>query len=129
MKDILNKTHALLFGLSEDLAGELIPSLRSCAVKVEALEQEGAVAEMPALVESHPDIIFCGADVNLVSELRSAKPEAPIVVVSRHPDVSDWLDSIEAGATDYCAAPFENSQVKWIVESSLRSASASLAFA
>jgi DNA-binding NtrC family response regulator len=46
------------------------------------------------------------------------------VVVSRHPEISDWLDSIEAGATDYCAAPFENAQVKWIVESSLRTVSA-----
>lgn len=129
MKDILNKTHALLFGLSEDLAGELIPPLKSCTLNIEAIKQEGTVAEVRALAKSPADIIFCGADVNLISELRSAKPEASIVVVSRHPDVSDWLDSIEAGATDYCAAPFENSQVKWIVESSLRSAPALLALA
>ena len=129
MKDIRNKTHALLFGLSEDLAGELIPQLKSCAINIEAIKHDGNVAELPALADSPADIIFCSADVNLVSELRSAKPEAPIVVVSRHPEVSDWLDSIEAGATDYCAAPFENSQVKWIVESSLRSAAGPLAFA
>jgi DNA-binding response OmpR family regulator len=129
MKDSMSNTHALLFGLSEDLAGELIPPLKSCDLNIRAIARDGDVAHMPALAESPADIIFCGADVNLVSELRSAKPDASIVVVSRHPEVSDWLDSIEAGATDYCAAPFETSQVKWIVESSLRSAPAALAFA
>jgi DNA-binding response OmpR family regulator len=120
-----NNIHALLLGLTDDLAGELLKPLKSCAVKAQAVDGVREVAESPV------DIIFCGADVNLVSELRSAKPEAPIVVVSRLPEVSDWLDSIEAGATDYCAAPFENAQVKWIVESSMRAASmgATTAFA
>jgi DNA-binding response OmpR family regulator len=68
------------------------------------------------------DVIFCGADVSVVSGLRNAKPEAQIVVVSRHPEVADWLDSIEAGASDYCAAPFESAQVRWILESTLRPA-------
>jgi ActR/RegA family two-component response regulator len=129
MDDMSNKTHALLFGLSEDLAGELIPPLTSCAVNIKAIKRQGPTAHNPALAEAPADIIFCGADVSLVSELRSAKPDASIVVVSRYPEVSDWLDSIEAGATDYCAAPFEKSQVKWIVESSLRSNSASLTLA
>jgi DNA-binding NtrC family response regulator len=66
-------------------------------------------------------VIFCGPDVKLVSELRDALPEAPIVVVSRYPEVSGWLDSIEAGASDYCAAPFESAQLKWILESARRS--------
>ena len=108
-----NNIHALLLGLTEDLAGELLAPLKSCAVNAHAVDRVRDVAE------SSVDIIFCGADVNLVSELRSAKPDAPIVVVSRLPEVSDWLDSIEAGATDYCAAPFENAQIKWIVETSM----------
>ena len=118
MAKVVSTVHALLFGLSEDLAGELLPTLKSCALDVDAVHSQRA----HALADSPARIIFCGADVNLVSELRSAKPDASIVVVSRHPEVSDWLDSIEAGATDYCAAPFETSQMKWIVESSLRSA-------
>jgi DNA-binding NtrC family response regulator len=118
MAKTLNNIHALLFGLSEDLAGELLAPLRRCDIKVEAANRMRSVADSSA------QIIFCGADVNLVSELRSTKPEASIVVVSRHPEVSDWLDSIEAGATDYCAAPFETAQVKWIVETSMRTANA-----
>jgi DNA-binding NtrC family response regulator len=124
-----NNTHALLFGLTDDLAGELIKPLKSCAVKVQSMKHDDCKVDARRLSESPADIIFCRADVKLVVELRSAKPNASVVVVTRHPEFSGWLDSIEAGATDYCAAPFEVSQVKWIVESSLRSSSAAYAAA
>jgi FixJ family two-component response regulator len=124
-----NNIHALLFGLSDDLAGELLAPLKSCKINVESLRRHSTNEEMRAVALSPADIIFCGADVSLVSELRSVKPDASIVVVSRHPEVADWLDSIEAGANDYCAAPFEDSQMKWILETSLRSTVVSAATA
>jgi hypothetical protein len=108
--------HALLFGLSEDLAGELLKPLAPLCREVSSVPADVAAPAIPPA-----NIIFCGTDVKVVSGLRTARPEASIVVVSRHPEVSDWLDSIEAGAADYCAAPFESSQVRWILESSLRS--------
>lgn len=43
----------------------------------------------------------------------------PVVVVSRLPEVNDWLDAIEAGAVDYCSAPIEREQLDWILESNL----------
>jgi DNA-binding response OmpR family regulator len=106
--------HALLFGLSEDLAGELLKPLESiCSVRAAKSRADDAALSEAA-------IIFCGPDTRVIEELRATRPGAPIVVVSRHPEVSDWLDSIEAGASDYCAAPFESAQVKWIIDSSLR---------
>ena len=106
----------MLFGLNEELAGELLqPLTKFCQIHSES-QCLNAVAESPA------QIIFCGADIDTVTKLRETKPAAPIVVVSRHPEVSDWLDSIEAGATDYCAAPFETAQMKWILETSMRNA-------
>lgn len=119
----VNNVHALLLGLSEELAGELLAPLKSFVRNVRAQKREEANSVLTAL-EMPADIIFCGPDVHLVSELRSAKPETPIVVVSRHAEVSDWLDSIEAGATDYCAAPFESFQLKWVLETSMRSMAA-----
>jgi DNA-binding NtrC family response regulator len=111
-----NHIHALLFGLNEELAGELLQPLTNfCHIHSES-QCLNAVAESPA------QVIFCGADIHTVTKLRQTKPEASIVVVSRHPEVSDWLDSIEAGATDYCAAPFETAQMKWILETSMRNA-------
>ena len=103
--------HALLFGLTEDLAGELLKPLAPFCSNVQS-----ASAGDPCLRSAN--VIFCGADKKVVSSLRSQNPDASIVVVSRHPEVSDWLDSIEAGATDYCAAPFDSTQVQWILESS-----------
>lgn len=116
-----NDIHALLFGLNEELAGELLqPLTKFCAHVHSESKCLNAVAKSPA------QIIFCGADIETVTRLRETKPQAPIVVVSRHPEVTDWLDSIEAGATDYCAAPFETAQMKWILETSMRNAAVAL---
>ena len=116
-----DRIHALLFGLNEELAGELLQPLTKFCAQIQSERQcLNAVAQSPA------QIIFCGADVTTVAKLRETKPEAPIVVVSRHPEVSGWLDSIEAGATDYCAAPFETAQLQWILETSMRSFRASI---
>lgn len=110
-----NRIHALLIGLSEDLAGELLePLSRFCSHIDEERSHFSAVGKCDA------QVIFCGANTEVVTRLRESHPEASIVVVSRHPEVSGWLDSIEAGATDYCAAPFETAQVQWILESSMR---------
>jgi hypothetical protein len=112
--------HALLFGLSEDLAGELMTPLANFCGKIQSVDGSNGHDNLFAAGPSSR-IIFCGAETEVVTKLRAANPRAPIVVVSRLPEVSDWLDSIEAGATDYCAAPFETSQVQWIVETSMRS--------
>jgi DNA-binding NtrC family response regulator len=114
--------HALLFGLSEDLAGELLQPLARFCTNIQSVDGARDHHNLSTAGQSAPQIIFCGANTEVVTKLRKSNPQAPIIVVSRHPEVSDWLDSIEAGATDYCAAPFETSQVQWIVETSMRSA-------
>lgn len=108
-----NTIHALLFGLSDDLAGDLLKPLTPlCSVRSANTTKD---------IATDPHVIFCGPDTRIVGELRESRPDAAIVVVSRHPEVSDWLDSMEAGATDYCAAPFESLQMKWILDGSLAS--------
>ena len=102
---------AMILGLTDDLARDLLKPLAPFCSNVAS-----ASAVDPCLKQA--DVIFCNPDRNMVRKLRSANPAASIVVVSRHPEVSDWLDSIEAGATDYCAAPFDTTQVQWILESS-----------
>ena len=121
-----DRIHALLFGLSEDLAGELITPLSAVCGNIVAVPDERS-NECFAVAAPNSRIIFCVANTAVVAKLRANHPFSPIVVVSRHPEVADWLDSIEAGATDYCAAPFETSQVQWIVETSMRSAHEALA--
>jgi DNA-binding NtrC family response regulator len=113
--------HALLFGLSEDLAGDLLRPLAKFCKNIQSIKGGQEPETLSAVADSQAQIIFCGANTDVVTKLRQTKPEAPIVVVSRHPEVSGWLDSIEAGASDYCAAPFESAQLQWILETSMRS--------
>jgi len=114
------RLHAVLFGLSEDLAGELLRPLSKLCRRIEAVANSREAEDLSRLAESQAQIIFCGTDTDVVTRLRESVPGASIVVVSRHPEVTGWLDSIEAGASDYCAAPFETAQVQWILETSMR---------
>jgi DNA-binding response OmpR family regulator len=66
------------------------------------------------------DVIFCRAEVDQVRRLKNASPGSAVIVASRIPEISDWLDALEAGATDYCAAPFERAQLCWVLESHMR---------
>jgi DNA-binding response OmpR family regulator len=63
------------------------------------------------------DLIFCPCRVRSLRAMLRQKPDLPIVVVSRLPETTEWLDAIEAGACDYCAPPFEPRQVQWILDS------------
>jgi DNA-binding response OmpR family regulator len=65
------------------------------------------------------DLVFCETHHPGLHRLLQAV-SSPVVVVSRVPEVNDWLDAMDAGAADYCAAPFEREQLDWILESNLR---------
>ena len=71
------------------------------------------------------DLVFVNGEgkkyLPLLKDLRKARPELPFVVVTRIPNISEWLDALEAGATDYCSAPFEPRQMRWLVQSALSS--------
>ncbi len=77
--------------------------------------------------ESHDyagaDAVFCSGDgpdyAMLLHGIRRQWPNLPVVVVTRLPDSDKWLDALEAGASDYCSAPFEPIQVRWILSAVL----------
>jgi DNA-binding response OmpR family regulator len=48
--------------------------------------------------------------------------EFPVVVVSALPEIDKWLDALDAGADDYCAAPFDPRLLQNIVENALTTA-------
>ena len=70
------------------------------------------------------DAVFCNGDSTgypaLLRHIRDARPELPVVVVTRLPETHKWLNALDAGAADYCSAPFESIQVRWIVSAILR---------
>src|SRR5271166_3520676 len=57
------------------------------------------------------DVVFCNGDdesgLVMLRAIRALRPELPVVIVTRQPDTGRWLDALEAGAADYCSAPFE----------------------
>jgi DNA-binding NtrC family response regulator len=114
----------LLLGLEDGLAAELAGVL---ARQVRSVHKEpfGSARECLNRVKRlRADLIFCPCDrqryLSLLEAVGRQKPDLPVVVVSRQPEVSEWLDAIEAGATDYCAPPFEISHIRWILDSALK---------
>src|SRR6516162_3205397 len=104
----------LLFGLEHSISNELNPVLEKLGQTVEIETSTSGVLE-----HTDANIVFAAGDS--LGTVRDKRPELPVIVVSRLPEVRGWLDALEAGASDYCGAPFEPMQVRWILDSSLRS--------
>ena len=102
----------LLVGLDHPLAEDLINVLQQLGQNVQTAAMGSGALEMGDL-----NLIFAASgDLGAIQRLR---PDLPVVVVSRLPEVSAWLDALEQGAVDYCGAPFERKQVGWVLNSSL----------
>ena len=93
------------------LDGELRHGL---AAALESLSCHVSDSPQPA------QIIFCDWNPAEFTRRLTEFSGKPIVVVSRSTDVSAWLDALEAGAADYCAPPFESTQLRWIIEALLQ---------
>jgi DNA-binding NtrC family response regulator len=118
------QANVLLYGLDDSLASELTTALASLCEGVSREEFSTALQCRSLVPEAEVGLIFCGTKPQLVRELRLRYKSAPIIVVSRLAEAAEWLDALEAGASDYCAAPFETHQIRWILDSSLRYAQA-----
>lgn len=97
---------ALFLGLDETLANELRPVLTASSCEVTANPEDA-------------DIVFCSWQGDGFDKASKRFRKVPVVVVSRLPEVSNWLDALEAGAADYCAAPFEAVQMRWLLDTHL----------
>jgi hypothetical protein len=106
MTDHQLTARAYLHGLAEPLKSELKAALVSASCDA---------AESPQGAQ----IVFCAWDPRDFQAMKESFGGLPVVVVSRNPDMSGWLDALEAGASDYCAAPFERIHLHWILEAQL----------
>jgi DNA-binding response OmpR family regulator len=107
-----------LTGIEESVADFL-----KRALAIEKHQVEHRPSNTPAGDFLDADIVFAGGDgkqyLSLLREVRKARPALPFIVVTRIPETSDWLDALEAGATDYCSAPFELRQINFLMESAI----------
>ena len=115
----------LMLGLESDLAGNLENVLTQQGHTVETVDS------IDAARRRSPDLIFAGGDGpdyrEIIIRLTAARPAVPVVLVNRLPENARWLDALELGAADYCGAPFEPRQLRWLVDSVLRRPAAAAA--
>jgi DNA-binding NtrC family response regulator len=109
----------LMLGLENDLADQL-----SLVLRLEGHNVQTAESIEHVVWHRSAEIVFAGGDGpdyrEVVTRLASARPDVPVVLVNRLPENSRWLDALELGAKDYCGAPFEAVQMRWLVGSVLR---------
>jgi DNA-binding NtrC family response regulator len=114
----------LLLGLDENLAAELHSAVAEQFHKVVCEPFRSPAGAIDAIDRTAADLVFCTAEASAYTELldalRERGREVPVVVVSRLPEVEKWLDAMDAGACDYCAAPFEQRLIRSIVDSALK---------
>ena len=108
-----------LLGLPEDLERPLTQVLRDEAHKVIRKLHLQDLRHGPKCGA----VFISGEDPGFrrtISHLREDNPQLPVIVVTRSAGTTQWLDALDAGATDYCGAPFERVQIRWILESAIR---------
>ncbi|HEX4274451.1 MAG TPA: response regulator [Bryobacteraceae bacterium] len=110
--------NVFLIGLEQSTAAQIS---RALAVERHKIEQKPQTVGARDLMEV--DIVFAGGTpaqyLPLLRRVRDERPSLPFVVVTRIPETTEWLDALEAGATDYCCSPFENRQIHWLMETAL----------
>jgi DNA-binding NtrC family response regulator len=109
----------LLFGLENDMADSLALILRRMHHNVRITNSMEAVLRQPGT-----QVLFVGGDHDHYREtihlLVSKLPSTAVVVVNRLPESARWLDALELGAADYWGAPFETTQISWLLEGVMR---------
>src|ERR1700730_17774542 len=107
--------------LDESLAAQLRDATSEGSPKFYSAR---STSECLAMAERlHAAVVFCGSEPSeyraLLDALKRRGLQLPVVVVSRLPEVSEWLDALDAGAVDYCAAPFEHQHMQWLIQTAL----------
>jgi DNA-binding response OmpR family regulator len=102
----------LVLGLEFAMADELSRILRQLGHSVSVAPRSEAAVDA-----SEFDLIFAGSDD--FREALTRYPRRPVIVTSRLPEMKSWINALEAGAADYCGAPFETTQVRWVLNTAL----------
>ena len=107
-----------LIGVEQTIAADIDRAVSAEWNRVHKEPHDGGLRNL-----TDAEIIFAGGDpaqyLPLLRRVREARPTLPFVVVTGSAETEAWLDALEAGATDYCCAPFELRQIQWLMESAL----------
>ena len=108
--------NVLLMGLDDHTAVQIIQVLRINGHRISRASTKPAQEDL-----INADFIFADTGdqhyLNVLRLIRDENPVMPFVVVLRDFNSGDWLDAIEAGATDYLAMPVVTRELLWVMES------------
>jgi DNA-binding response OmpR family regulator len=114
------RRNILVLGLDERLGADLsrnLVELRHFVVSEPFVSVEDSVA---SVARTAADLLFCAADprvyVPLLGALRRRGLDVPLIVVSASAELDSLLDALDAGARDYCSAPFGPRMLRSIIE-------------
>jgi DNA-binding response OmpR family regulator len=114
----MNMAKIVLIGVEPAAARQIGGALAADGHHIAEKEQPVAIEDLLDV-----DVVFAGGGptgyMPLLRCIRDARPSLPFIVVSRIPETNEWLDALEAGATDYCAAPIDTRHLQWLMESAL----------
>jgi len=120
----MRKSNILIAGLEETVGAELSQTLTALQCGVVSHPYVSAAGCLEVVDRIAADAVFCtaegGASEKLLALLRIRRRQLPVMVVSRLPELDTWLDALDAGATDYCAPPFEPRLMRSVLENALR---------
>jgi len=118
-------TKSVIFGLDAELADELRTALFAQNQAVLAIPSATIGQCLDLARGMGAEVLFCPSNPlcyrPLLRAVRMHSPDLPVVVVSRQPNAPQWVDAMESGAADYCSAPFEPVQLRWVLETASRS--------
>ena len=105
-------------GLEPRTAGHLASLLAGDGHEVQRAKHNITIKELLSA-----NIVFAGGDpdqyLSVLRRVRAVDPILSFIVVARFAETAEWLDALEAGATDYCVAPFDQGQVRSLMAAAL----------
>jgi DNA-binding response OmpR family regulator len=109
----------ILSGLDNPYAGQLAGLLASEGHEIRWEDRSFPVQEL-----MKADIVFVGGRrheyLSVLRLLRRMDPVLPVVIVTPVPETTDWLEVLDAGATDYCVPPFDRTQIRSLISPNAR---------
>jgi DNA-binding NtrC family response regulator len=114
---------ALLFAPSRDDCFDLCSALQDLQVQV--LVAGNSQDALMLAGDRHVSLILVDLDQDpewksTLRQLRLEAPRARLLAYSRRSEGRLWLDALDAGAFDFVCKPFQNHELRWILQSALQ---------
>ncbi len=114
----------LLVEDDNDVALEIVEYLRFKRMTVERVATINAARDM--ILGSHFDVVVMdwhlpdGTGVDLLREIRDARHQGAVLMLTQRADVNDKVTGFDAGADDYLTKPFHTSELLCRIQALLR---------